>query len=133
MEKSYTILYIDDNEDNRILLGRFLELEGFEVHSFGTGQEGLNRAAESIPDVFLIDINLPDISGYEVIETLNKRAETAHLPKIAFSANTDKQVRSRFPTGPIFFLPKPVDIDTLGDKIRDVIKNPDSSGKRFRL
>ncbi len=133
MEKNYTIFYIDDNEDNRTLLERFLSFEGFEVCSVGTGQEGLNKSKEFIPDVFLIDINLPDISGYEVIEILNKRTETQHIPKIAFSAMSDKKVRTLLPSGPIFFLPKPVDVDTLGDKIRDVICHPDSSGKRFFL
>lgn len=129
MKKHYKVLYIEDNEDNRILIKRFLEFEGFEVVSVETGTEGLTQGMEILPDVFLIDLNLPDISGFEVIEALNSWPETKHIPKVAFSAGGAQKARQALPSGPIFFLEKPVDIDSLAEKIRFAIHSPNNTEK----
>lgn len=125
MEKSYKVFYIEDNVHNRMLVERFLEFEGFEVLSAETGHEGLNRANDIMPDVFLVDLNLPDISGYEVIHALNRRQETQRIPKVAFSADSAQRARQRLQVGPVFFMHKPVDVETLADKIKFAIQYPD--------
>lgn len=121
MNRSYTVLYIEDELNNRVLIERFLELEGFKVYTVETGQEGLDKADEILPDVFLIDFNLPDIDGYEVIEILNRRAETQNIPKIIFSGSIiENKIAS--PGNPDFFIQKPVDVDKLADKLEYAIK-----------
>ncbi|MBN1995455.1 MAG: response regulator [Anaerolineae bacterium] len=122
MEKKYTILYIDDNCDNRVLIERFLSFEGFEVHAVATGQQGLDLAAEILPDVFLIDVHLPDINGYEVIEILNSRHETRSIPKIIFSAS-DSQPEGK-KVNYDHFIGKPLDVNTLAEQIKYVIQHP---------
>ncbi|RPI70368.1 MAG: response regulator [Desulfobacteraceae bacterium] len=122
MEKKYTVLYIDDNDDNRTLVERFLGYEGFEVYSANTAQSGLAQAAEIIPDIFLIDLHLPDMSGYDVVDVLNNRCETQHIPKIIFSAN-DVQLTEK-KAGFDYFIQKPLDINTLAEKLEYAIQHP---------
>jgi two-component system cell cycle response regulator DivK len=121
MEKKYTVLYIDDNGDNRSLIERFLKFEGFEVHSVENGQDGVMQAAQVLPDILLIDINLPDISGYEVVDILNSRTETCDIPKVIFSAGDIKRDGlTKFD----YFIQKPLDVNTLAAKLQYAIQNP---------
>jgi CheY-like chemotaxis protein len=129
MDKKYTVIYIDDNCDNRILVERFLGFEGFEVYSAGTGQKGLAQVEEVIPDVFLIDLNLPDMNGYEIVEVLNNRAETESIPKIIFSATDFQSTQSSVKFD--YFLTKPLDINTLAERIRFAIQNPNGSKREL--
>lgn len=126
MKRPYTVLYIEDEVNNRVLIERFLGLEGFKVYTVETGQEGLDKANEILPDVFLIDFNLPDIDGCEVIEILNRRAETRNIPKIIFSGTIiQKNIASR--GTPDFFIQKPVDVDKLAEKLKYAIKHVNDS------
>ncbi|MDM8527670.1 response regulator [Anaerolineales bacterium HSG24] len=132
-KKTYRILYIEDNLENRILIKRFLSFEGFDVLLAENGQEGLDRADEVLPDLFLIDLNLPDMSGHEVVNRLIKRETTRTIPKVIFSAGSLQQVKENVPIGkPIFFLRKPVDIDKLADKLKFALHCPDNT-KKFIL
>jgi len=130
--KKETIFYIEDNFQNRILIQRFLEFEGFEVYSAETGQEGLKRSKEILPDLFLVDLNLPDMSGVEVIEVLSNQAETRNIPKIAFSGEGAYTARKALPEGRIYYMAKPVDMDKLADKLRFAMTCPDNK-KTFVL
>jgi CheY-like chemotaxis protein len=131
MNKRYTVIYVDDNPDNRILIKRFLSFEGFEVYAVATGREGLAKANEILPDLFLVDINLPDMSGQDVIKRLNQNTETRHIPKIGFSANLISQNGDSLET-PDFFIQKPVDILELGAKLKSVISHR-SDKQKFLL
>ena len=131
IHKMYSVLYIEDELDNRILIERFLGFEGFQVYTVETGQEGLEKAGEILPDVFLIDFNLPDINGYEIIKVLNDRNETRNIPKIIFTAHIVQKERAAS-GGPDFFIQKPVDIDTLAQKLQYAIEHPKDS-KKFVL
>lgn len=117
------ILYIEDNFDNLTLVKRVLEIEGYEVVSAETGQEGLSKAFESIPDIIITDINLPDIDGYEVTDTLKKDQVTAHIPIIAMTANVMKKDReSVFQAGCDGYISKPIDVDELPAQIENFLK-----------
>ncbi len=128
MEKQYTVLYIEDEPDNRILVERFLGFEGFQVYTAETGQEGVDKASEILPDVLLIDFNLPDINGFEVIRILSSYDQTRGIPKIIFSATIVKKEKAP-PEGPIFYIQKPVDIALLAEKIKYAIENPGDNNK----
>ena len=129
MDKKYTVIYIDDNCDNRILVERFLGFEGFEVYSAGTGQKGLAQVEEVIPDVFLIDLNLPDMNGYEIVDILNDRIETERIPKIIFSATDFQSTQSSVKFD--YFLTKPLDINTLAERIKYAIEHPNGSKREL--
>ncbi|NIP28431.1 MAG: response regulator, partial [Phycisphaerae bacterium] len=84
------ILYIEDNPDNRMLVYRVLRAEGFDIHSVPDGRTGLNFLEQQIPNLILMDINLPEIDGYTLTTLLKNRPELSHVPIIALTANVMK-------------------------------------------
>ena len=117
------ILYIEDNPDNMTLVQRVLEIEGYEVIPAETGQEGLAKAFDSYPDIIITDINLPDIDGYEITDTLKNNQSTAHIPVIAMTANVMKKDREHvFRAGCDGFISKPIDIDELPALVENFIR-----------
>jgi two-component system cell cycle response regulator DivK len=117
------VLYIEDNLDNMILVKRILEIEGYHVIGAETGQEGLAKAMENLPDIVITDINLPDIDGYEVTDTLKKDTKTAHIPVIAMTANVMKKDRENvIQAGCDGFISKPIDVDDLPGQIENFLK-----------
>ena len=117
------ILYIEDNPDNRLLIKRVLEAEGYAVIEAENGTEGLRLAAKEPPDLVLMDINLPDIDGYECTMLLRK-AHPNHLPIVALTANALKGDRQRaLDAGCDDYIAKPVDIDALPAQIEANLKH----------
>ncbi len=88
----YNILYIEDNPDNMRLVKRALEAKGYVIHGAVNGLTGLQMAESVMPAVILLDINLPDIDGYEVARRIRKHrnSELRHVPIIAITGNTLK-------------------------------------------
>ena len=81
------ILLVDDNAVGRYALSRLLRREGFDVIEAATGQEALRRAAAAPPpDLIILDVKLPDMSGLTVCHTLKQQPATAHLPVLHLSA-----------------------------------------------
>lgn len=120
------ILYIEDNPDNMTLVKRVLEVEGYDVVPAETGREGLAKAFESHPDIIITDINLPDIDGYEITDTLKKDKLTAHIPIIAMTANVMKKDREHvFQAGCDGFISKPIDIDELPAVVENFLRGKD--------
>jgi PAS domain S-box-containing protein len=82
------LLYIEDNSVNVLLVEELVKsLSGLQIVSEATGAAGVARARELRPDVILIDMQLPDFDGFEVLRQLRAQAETAATPCIALSAN----------------------------------------------
>jgi two-component system cell cycle response regulator len=80
------VLIVDDNRPNRILARDVLGAAGFETIEAGTGAEAIDLAVEHVPDVILMDLRLPDMSGVEAARTLFGTARTARIPVVAMSA-----------------------------------------------
>jgi len=72
-----TILVIDDERNIRTLVSRVLAQDDIEVHTAGTGKEGLELAEELSPDVALVDLRLPDMDGIQVVRELKAKHPTA--------------------------------------------------------
>ncbi|GAB4424867.1 MAG: response regulator [Anaerolineae bacterium] len=118
-----TVLYIEDNIDNMTLVRRILEIEGYEVVPALNGAEGLAKAFDLLPDLIITDINLPDIDGYEITDTLKRDAKTAHIPIIAMTANVMKKDRENvFQAGCDGYISKPIDVDDLPGQVENFIK-----------
>lgn len=83
-----TILIVDDEEELAENLGDLLEFEGYNVILTSTGEEALEKLAESVPDIILLDIQLPGISGIDVL----RKAKSKHpeLPVVMVSASSQK-------------------------------------------
>lgn len=109
-----TILYIEDNFDNRLLVRRVLEAEGYRVVEAEDGVEALDYLQSETPDLVLMDINLPEVDGYEMTKRLKQLPSMARVPVIAMTANVMKGDREKtIAAGCDGYIPKPIDIDTL--------------------
>ncbi|MBD2411911.1 hybrid sensor histidine kinase/response regulator [Nostoc calcicola FACHB-389] len=85
-EPQVTILHIDDNEANRYVITRIVQNVGFTVVEAATGASGLKAVAEYQPDLVILDVQLPDISGFEVCRQIKANPETAFIPVLHLSA-----------------------------------------------
>ena len=80
------VLMIEDNEQNRYLAKFLLEANGFEVLSAEDGAQGIDLAAKVIPDLILLDIQLPTMDGYTVVKELRKNPRLSSVPVIAVTS-----------------------------------------------
>ncbi|QKQ77637.1 response regulator [Nostoc sp. TCL240-02] len=86
-EARVTILHVDDNEANRYVVNRILQNAGFSVVEAATGTAGLKAVAEHQPALVILDVKLPDISGFEVCRQIKANPETAFIPVLHLSAS----------------------------------------------
>ena len=105
------VLVIDDEESARDLASRSLARLGFTVRAAANGEEGVTLARAIVPSVILLDINLPDHSGWDVLAALQQAPETAGVPVIVHSVDDDRQ--RAIGLGAVDLLVKPADRDVL--------------------
>ncbi|MEH2052479.1 hybrid sensor histidine kinase/response regulator [Nostoc sp.] len=86
-EPRVTILHVDDNEANRYVVNRILQNAGFSVVEAATGATGLEAVANFQPDLVILDVQLPDISGFEVCRQIKANPETTFIPVLQLSAS----------------------------------------------
>ena len=122
------ILYIEDNADNRLLVRRILMAEDFEFLEAGDGPMGVALAAKEQPDLILMDMNLPEINGYDLTRQLRKIPGLQSIPIIAMTANVMHGDREKaLESGCNGYIPKPIDVDALPRQIKQFLK---ASGQR---
>ena len=122
-----TLLYIEDNDDNLYMLQlRFDVLGGYEIISATDGAAGLAMAAAERPDLILMDLNLPEVDGWEAARRLKADPLTRHIPIIALSAHAMAGDREKaLATGCDDFDTKPVEFDRLLAKIEQALAAKD--------
>lgn len=86
-EPQLTILHVDDNEANRYVVRRILQNAGFTVVEAATGDTGLAAIATHQPALVILDVKLPDISGFEICRQIKSNVETAFIPVLHLSAS----------------------------------------------
>ncbi len=112
------ILYIEDDFRNRLLVQRILVAYGYTVVEAETGTDGIRLAQEVDPDLILMDINLPEMDGYEATARLKKIDKLAGVPIIAMTANVMKGDREKtLEAGCDGYIQKPIDVDLLPEQI----------------
>ena len=108
------ILIVEDNVRNMKLFRDVLDATGYETFEATTGEAAIAAAAEQAPHLVLMDIQLPDMDGREVLRRLRADERTAALPVLALTAQAMHGDRERFlEAGFDGYLSKPVDIDEL--------------------
>ena len=117
-----TVLYIEDDFQNRVLVRRVLEASGFCVIEAENGKTGMQLALAEGPDLILMDINLPEMDGYEVTARLKKMEQLAAVPIVAMTANVMKGDREKtLAAGCDGYIQKPIDVDLLPEQINRYI------------
>ncbi len=115
---SSTILYIEDNPDNMLLVQRALEARGYKFLWAANGLSGLAEAETRQPDLILLDINLPDIDGYEVARRIRANEKLRSLPVIAITANALRgDAEKALNAGCDVYMSKPINIRELWAKV----------------
>ncbi len=120
---SIRILYIEDNPDNRLLVRRVLMAEGYTIEEAADGMTGLKIAEANPPNLVLMDINLPEVDGYEITARLKQLPNMRGVPIVAMTANVMKGDREKtLAAGCDGYIQKPIDIDLLPTQIESFLK-----------
>jgi two-component system, cell cycle response regulator DivK len=123
MNDQTTIMYVEDNPDNRLLVRRILKAEGFQVIEAENATTALQVLQNQIPDLILMDINMPDIDGYTLTARLKAQPLFQKVPIIAVTANVMRGDRERsLDAGCDGYIQKPIDIDTISQQINRYLK-----------
>ena len=130
MRSKPLVLVVDDEKSLVLIAQRVLQKEGFDVITASNGAEGLSRALESLPDVIVLDIVMPEMNGYEVCQKLQANENTCGIPIIFLSVKGSvdenkgatneglKEINTAFDLGASDFLNKPVPARELIDAIK---------------
>ena len=117
------ILLIEDDADLAEMLVRFFRLHGHELIVAHWGEQGVQMAAETRPDLILLDIRLPDISGYEVCTRLRQQRQTADIPVIFLTERREREERlAGLELGAVDYITKPFDVQELRLRVRNVLR-----------
>jgi CheY-like chemotaxis protein len=124
----HKILYVEDNPDNMTLVKRALEARGYEFLWAANGHSGIQMAEMQSPDVILLDINLPDIDGYEVARQLRTsgKATLVYVPIIAVTANALRgDAEKALAAGCDVYMAKPINIRELWARVEGFLSSSD--------
>jgi DNA-binding response OmpR family regulator len=124
---------VDDERDNRELLEIILRWEGFVVITAATGAQALAIVAEQTPDLVLLDIMMPGMTGYEVVATMRENVVTRSTPVIVLTALEDPNARRlALSAGADDFLAKPIVRDKLLARVRAALGDGSGSASPAR-
>lgn len=121
------VLYIEDNPDNMMLVKRALEARGYRLLQAVNGLKGVELAENQDVDLILLDINLPDIDGYEVAHRIRNSTKPAllHVPIIAITANALKgDAEKALSAGCDVYMSKPINIRELWARVEAFVPTP---------
>ena len=114
-----TILIIDDNDTNRKLCRIILEQSGFRTREAANGREGLQAVRAELPELILLDVQMPVMDGLETLKRLKADPGTRGIPTVALTSYAMKGDRERLLTeGFSDYVSKPIDIDHFLEVVR---------------
>lgn len=112
------ILVVDDMADNCFLLKAILEAEGYNVDTASNGKMALAKAEALLPALMLLDVMMPDMSGYEVTQRVRQSLKLADLPVVLITAYDQESVTISKAAGANDLIHKPFDFDELLRRVR---------------
>jgi two-component system phosphate regulon response regulator PhoB len=117
------ILIVEDEEDIAELLEYNLDRQGYQPESVGTGEDGLQLAREAMPDLILLDLMLPKLSGIEVCRSLKADPETSKIPVIMLTAKGEEEdIVAGFDAGADDYVTKPFRPKVLLARVKAVLR-----------
>ena len=112
------ILYVEDNFENKLFVRRVIESMGHEMVEAENGLDSLVMAAEKVPDLILMDVNIPGMDGLETTAKMKQNPRLSHIPVIALTANAMKGDKERcLAAGCDGYMQKPVGVSDLRREI----------------
>jgi CheY-like chemotaxis protein len=115
------ILVVEDNEQNRILMRQILKYHGYEVLEAADGEAGLKMAREHMPDLILLDLQMPVMGGFAVIRELRKTPELSKLKVMAVTSFAMKGDREKaLEAGFDEYVTKPIDTRKFVELVKDI-------------
>ena len=122
-ESRQVVLVADDDEDIRALVSLRLQRSGYEVVAARDGEEAFRLACEHHPDLAVLDVGMPRLTGYEVTERLRENEGTRSLPVILLTARAQESDRERgLQAGADAYIKKPFSPQELRDSVRAVLE-----------
>ena len=125
--KIQNVLVIDDCQDNLLLMELLLQSEGYRVNLASNGTQGLAEIKKSVPDLVVLDLMMPDLSGLEVIQRLKKSRRLSDIPTLLLTANANLKRQDAPDADEVCY--KPFNIGNILDKISSLL----SRRKDFKL
>jgi two-component system, cell cycle response regulator DivK len=117
------ILIVEDNEKNMKLVRDVLQAKGYATIEAVTGEDGVRLATERRPDLILMDIQLPGISGIDALRQLRANPETATIPAVAVTASVMQQDRKQITeAGFDAYIGKPINLKEFLDTVRAMVE-----------
>lgn len=120
--QSYRLLAVDDIPDNLFLLQTILEAEGFAVDVATSGSIALNKIKASPPDLILLDVMMPDMTGYEVTQRIRQDESLPAMPILLITAHDETSALRGLELGANDFISKPIDFNELLSRIRTYLQ-----------
>ena len=134
---SKIILIAEDNDDSRQMLRTFIEMLGYEVIEARDGEEAINLASSSRPDLILMDLNMPKIDGLTAAAHIRSQPDLCEIPILANSADGSRGIElfsniEKFGEGHIDYIPKPISFDELTYQIDLILGNEQKKILNFK-
>jgi len=121
------LLIIEDNEQNMYLMTYLFENTEYEVHQAFNGRDGISLARTLLPDVILLDIELPEMDGYKIAGELKKDPELKHIQIIVVTSYAMASDREKsYEAGATGYIEKPINPDTFIDQVESFLKTEKS-------
>ena len=121
--REYKILVVDDSTTNVVLLEAILDEKGYQIETALNAKEAYAIIEKESPDLILLDLLMPKISGFDFLEEIRKNEKTKNTPVIVVSALTDEEnVEKIMKMGAIDFVKKPIDLQYLVDRVETVLQ-----------
>ncbi|MCQ3931288.1 MAG: response regulator [Chloroflexi bacterium] len=118
------ILYIEDNFENRLLVGRILLAEGYEFEEADNAELGIQLALKNPPDLILMDISMPNINGLTATRMIRESSALQRIPVVALTANAmQSDLDITLEAGCDGYIIKPIDIDRFSDQILHYLRS----------
>jgi CheY-like chemotaxis protein len=117
------ILIVDDSNTNIVLLEAVFGSDGYTMLTSTNAKEALQIVEKEKPEIILLDLNMPDISGFDFLTTIKANKITSEIPVVIVSAFTDEMtIKSTFSKGAIAFIKKPIDIPLIRSTVSDLLE-----------
>jgi DNA-binding response OmpR family regulator len=117
------ILIAEDERDIRDLITFTLTFGGYQVVAAANGEEALEKAREEIPDLIMMDVRMPKMTGYEACQEMKKDERIKHIPVVFLSAKgQDSEVATGLDVGAVEYILKPFSPDQLTARVKELLE-----------